>query len=327
MISVKNILLFLTTLLVAVSCSKTPFELLSEQERSLRSKGDYNAYLSLEYLQFSRSLLQVDDKKTSKYFAKKGLKVASNQRVVPENPLDWDADKEQVEEMIIMQKRLETVLYEPNIKFYLPIQLAHLTYLYDCWISRESKAIFRADELARCRVRYVKLLNEVELYIEDLKKDKTPKVKITEPKFERFEIFFDFNNYKLNNKANKKLISVLKYLKTLNGDYRILLVGNADRSGKELYNQNLALNRAARVKNYLRKNGVVENLIEMRSVGEDFPDILTRDGSQKQMNRSVGIYILKGGFKSFKSFPLPLIDNYVYRDEIRRARDRRGLKN
>jgi hypothetical protein len=86
------------------------------------------------------------------------------------------------------------------------------------------------------------------------------------------------------------------------------------------------LNRANTVRNYLVKNGVPENLIEMRSMGEDFPDIITKDGSQQQLNRTVGIYILKG-FGTFSSFPLPLIENYVYRKEVEKAREARGLAN
>lgn len=320
----KNFSLFIITFLFLLSCTK-PIERLSQKESSLKSQGDYNAYLALEYLSFSRKLLTVKDKSTSRYFAKKGLFVARGEEPTPENPLKWKADKGQLEEMVLMQKRLEMVLVEPHLKYHLPIQLAHLTYLYDCWITRESKAIFRSDELAQCRVRFTKLLDEVENYIDDSKRDKTPIVEIKEPKFERFEILFDFNIAKFNDRAVKDLLGILKYLASLNGNYRILLVGNADRVGRELYNQNLALMRAETVKNYLVKNGVTLDQIEMRSVGEDFPDIVSLNGSQMQSNRTVGIYILKG-YRSFATFPLPLIENYVYREEIKKARAARGLK-
>jgi hypothetical protein len=46
---------------------------------------------------------------------------------------------------------------------------------------------------------------------------------------------------------------------------------------------------------------------------------------QQQSNRSVGIYVLKGT-KSFDKFPLPLIDNFIYREGIKNARQERGLK-
>lgn len=299
-------------------------DLLSMRENNLRAVDSYNSYLALEYLQFARNLSQSGNKKDSNYFAKKGLKAAENEEVIPENPIKWGADSAQLEELIATQKRLE-MTDDLQIKKQIPIQLAHLNYLYDCWASKESKPIFRASELAKCKVRFLKLLEEVEYYIDDLKKDRTPKTIIIEPEFESFEILFDFNNDKFNEKANKDLLSILKYLLNSRGEYRLLLVGSSDRVGLELYNHDLSMKRVQVVKNYLIKNGVAEDLIETRFYGEDFPDILTKQGSQHQLNRLVGIYVLKGA-KSFADYPLPLIQNYIYRKEIKNARKERGLK-
>lgn len=325
-------LIFLTATTCAAPTPKdklTPNSTIARQlmalENSLKTRGGYNSYLALEYLTFARSLFSVGDEKNSDYFMKKGVAAANNDYLVPENPITWKADPAQIEEMVLMQKRLEGVLDQPHITFYLPIQTAHLTFLYDCWISRESKAVFRADELAGCRVRFSKLLDEIEHYIDASKKDTQLPTAITTPQFERFEVLFDLGLYKLNDQGNKDLIKIIKYLITLNGEYRILVVGNADRVGPELANQNLALNRAEVVKNYLIKNGVPEDAVEFRSIGEDFPDILTKDGTQQQSNRSVGIYVLKGA-RSFLSFPLPLIVNEIYRKEIGQARFERGLE-
>ncbi len=294
-------------------------------ESSLRTKGGYNSYLALEYLSFARNLFAIGDETNSDYFMEKGIKIANGELFIPENPITWKADAAQIEEMLLMQKRLEIALEEPHITFYLPIQTAHLSYLYDCWISRESKAIFRADELAGCRTKFSKLLDEIENYIDDLHKDKQPATVITEPEFERFEIMFDFGAYKINDKSSKDLIDVLKYLKTLNANYRIMVVGRADRSGLEIANQHLALDRAEVIRNYLTKNGVPEDLVEIRSLGENYPDIITKDGAQEISNRSVGIYVLKG-MHSFSSFPLPLIDNKIYQKDIEKLRKERGLE-
>ena len=317
----------LVVILLLQGCAFAPssMSILSGQEPMLRSKNTYDSYLALEYLTFSRKLISVKDEKNADYFAKKGKEVSLGKGQAPENPLKWKADSVQMAEMILMQKRLEDVLNTPKIKFYLPIQTAHLTYLYDCWIARESKEIFRADELAQCRVRFSKLLGEIENYIDDFGKDKTPKVEIKELEFEHFEILFDLAIFKLNEKGNKDLVALLKHLKELSGNYRLLLVGNADRLGQELYNETLAFDRTQIVKNYLLKNGVAEKLIEIRSIGEDFPDILTKDGDSNQFNRSVGIYIMKGN-GTFDNYPLPLLENITYRAEVEKARDGRGLK-
>jgi outer membrane protein OmpA-like peptidoglycan-associated protein len=251
---VKKFSLFFLLLIFSCAAPKiSNLAILSGMEESLKIQANYNSYLALEYLYFARDLEPVDPK-ASDHFAAKGIDVAQANEFIPENPNDWQADAKQIEEMVLLQKRLETVMMTVHMKSHLPIQLAHLSYLYDCWISRESKEVFLSDDLARCRIKFDKLLDEVERYIEDLKKDKTAKVKVTEPEFERFEILFDFNNFKLNDRAFKELLALLKYLSSLNGNYRILLVGNADRVGKELYNQNLALMRVEVVKKYLQKN-------------------------------------------------------------------------
>ncbi len=318
-------LVLLSLIFLITSCSKPALEQLSALEGNLRSKNTYDSYLALEYLEFARNLKVIKLNSASEHFAHKALDIKRGAFVFPENPLKWGADKTQIEEMVLMQKRLEQVLKAPQIKTYLPIQTAHLTYLYDCWISRESKEIFRAEDLGRCKTRFYRLLSEIESYVDDLNKDKEPKVTITEPDFERFEIMFDFNSDKFNDKANKDLIAILKHITELKADYHILIVGNADRVGKVIYNQDLALKRAEVTRNYLQKNGVMDDFIEIRSVGEDFPDIITKDEYQAQSNRTVGIYILKGA-KTFADYPLPLIENYVYQKEVEKARKERGLK-
>lgn len=322
----KKTLSFLVISLLALSCASiTNLQILSQKEQNLKSRGDYKAYLALEYLQFSRNLVVGNSKHDSEYFAKKGLSLLSGKEIVPENPLNWDADLVQMEELVAMQKRLE-LLMDPEILTNMPIQMAHLTYLYDCWASKESKSIFRAADLSKCRDRFYKLLEELEYYVDYLEKDKQPRTRIIEPKFKRFDIFFDLSSHKFNDEANKDFLKILKYLTSLKKSYKVLLVGNTDRTGSNLYNQSLSLKRSATVKNYLVKNGVSKDLIQTRSLGENFPDIITKDGVQQQRNRSVSIYILTG-VKSFSGYPLPVIENFIYKENIKQTRVKRGLSS
>jgi len=311
--------LFLILIILFACKEQTSLEKLSLYENSLKTRSTYNSYLALEYLLFARSFMEIKKEKEALYFASKGLKAMGNEIFIPESPLHWKADVKQIPEMVLMQKRLEIALSYPNIKYYLPIQMAHLSFLYDCWISHESTEIFRADELAKCRVRFSKLLDEIELYIDDLGKDKTPKVKIVAPNFRQFNILFDFNSAKFNESANKEMLNVLNYIKTLNGNFRVLVVGNADRKGDVIYNQNLAYRRAKVAKNSLIKNGVNKKLVELRSFGETFPDIITKDGVKNQLNRSAQIYVIQG-FGADEELPLPFIKNEIYRKEIAKAK-------
>lgn len=313
----------LTVFIFFTSCTSNLQEL-ARVENGLKLDDFYTSYLALEYLEYSRSLANAGNWHDSEYFAQKGLDASRGYKIIPESPIRWRLDMKEREGAVAAQKRLENVsIYE--VQKLLPIQMAHLTFLYDCWMSKDSKPAFRAGELAKCKVRFYQLLDEVELYIDDLRKDHSPKTIITEPDFERFEVMFDLDEFNVNDKANKKLIEILKYLANRNGDYRLLLVGNADRSGNILYNENLALKRVEVVHDYLIKNGVAKDTIELRSFGEDFPDVITQKGIQQQSNRAVGVYILKGT-GPFAPYPLPLIRNSVYKKEILRARKARGLK-
>lgn len=308
---------------------KNNFEVLSEFEPHLIYKGDYTSYLGLEYLGFARKIREVDiHDEASEYFSEKGLAIISGSLIIPENPLDWDADPAQIQLMILMQNRLEELISKDSLKKSIPIQLAHLVYLYDCWISKESKPVFIADELARCRVRFTKLLNEIEYYVKNLNKDKTKPVKIIEPKFEVFKIYFDTDSSKLNDKAFKDLYQALAYIESLNKGFRLLLAGNADRSGNSNYNKNLSLNRVLTVKKYLTKSGISEDFIKTKALGEEFPEIITKNNKSSQSNRLVEIYVIQGlSDDSINDLPIPLIKNHIYKEEIEKARKKMGLES
>lgn len=213
-----------------------------------------------------------------------------------------------------------------SLIFQMPIQMAHLSYLYDCWASKESKAIFMADELSHCRVSFGKLIDEIDFYLEEITKDKSPLVGITIPEFTRFEILFDADSYVLSDKATKSMVEVIDFLQAQRGQFRILITVNPDNNLNISLNQNLIKNRLAVVKNYLIKNDIDQNIIEERVETEDFPDIIANDEITNHLNRSVGIYVIKGD-ADFKPYPLPLLQNILYKDQVEKARQERGLKN
>jgi len=308
------------------ACRNNSLDILNSKESILKSEPVYESYLALEYLNFSRKLKTIKDEENSEYFAKKGLETFMRKDILPENPLRWKVDNKQIKEMIFMQKRMEEIDSISSLRVQLPIQIAHLHYLYDCWISKESKPIFAGDDLANCRVTFSKLLEEIETFYVESKKDKTPKTKIIEEKFDRFEIAFDAQNSNLNDQSSKQLLGVLDHLKNVKGEYNFLLVGNGDDNSNSLINQNLAKDRVNVVKNYLIANGVVENLISINYEGEDMPDIVTNDSQDNKINRIVGVYIFYQG-NNFSPYPLPLLQNLYLRDQISKTRKQRGLQD
>jgi outer membrane protein OmpA-like peptidoglycan-associated protein len=289
----------------------------------MAGREDFNAYLSREYLQYSRDLANRYNWRDSDHFAKKGLRAINNREIYPEVPEYWSVNSSKIEEVSVARKRLELLL-NPKTKQALPIQLAHLTMLYDCWIANEHKP-WSIGSLSRCQTRFLMLIDEAEEYMANVKPKKRIKIiKIKEPEFRKFDIYFDFNSYKFNSDANKELIDLLDYLEKENGNFRIILSGNADRRGNKIYNANLARRRVLAVQNSLTKNGVPKDLIEIRSDGETSPEIITKDNKRNKYNRLVGIYILKGA-DAMTTIPLPLIDSYIYEKEIKNMKKNKGL--
>ena len=296
---------------------------LVNRESELRNREDFNAFLAREYLQYSRDLANRYNWRDSDYFAKKGLRAANNREIYPEVPEVWDIEISQMEELIVARKRLQLLL-NPKVKYLLPIQLAHLTMLHDCWVSNE-KNPWNLGTLSKCKTRFLRLSTEMEDYMANLKpKEQVQIVQMPQPEFKKFDIYFDTAGYKFNPDANKQFFELLDYLSQLNGNYRILLLGNTDRNGKKLYNDNLARRRVLSTKNMLIKNGVPRDLIETKSDGEETLEILTKDGQKNKYNRLVAVYVLKGA-DSLAPIPLPLIDNYIYKTEIEKLKKSKDL--
>ena len=326
-ISFKTIKYFFALWLVCCCQHQiTNLEELSSKESLMKSEPVFESYLALEYLNFARKLRNVKDFKNSEYFAKKGLNTFMRKDVIPENPINFATDNTQIKEMVFMQKRLEEINSIPALRVNLPIQLAHLHYLYDCWISKESSAIFVSEDLAYCKTTFSKLLEEIENYYHDTKKDKTVKTQIIETKFDRFEINFDIQSSNINDKETEQLSKIINYLKKFKGEYSIILVGNADDNKDNLLNQNLIRDRINTVKNYLLANGVIDYQISVNYDGENLPDLVTSDSLNYKLNRNVAIYIINQGKENASSYPLPLLQNLYLKEQIAQAKEKRGLK-
>lgn len=309
-----------------LSCASN-LDNLTKKEGQLKSIHNFNGYLALEYMQYSRNLANQHLQHDSRYFAKKGLLASQNKPPLPETTDQWHLDVSQIDEATVARQKLLNLLYNPEATKELPIQLAHLQLLYDCWISTAQEPTQIAST-GKCKVLFYRLNKEMDDYLENLHKPKKD-VKvfaIKAPEFTRFDVYFDLNSYKFNSAADKTFSELFQYLGSLNGDYKIMLVGGADRLGKKLYNDIIAKRRVQNSLDRLVKNGIAQNLIIVKSFGPDNPEIITVDNQQNKNNRRVSIYVLKGQKEDLDKMPLPLIDNYVYTKEVNQAKQQRGVK-
>ncbi len=315
-----NFLIKILLLLMVASCA-TNLDDLAVRENKLKQEEFYSSYLALEYLQFSRALLQNGNYDDSEHFAKKGMLASIGLDPAPESPYRWGVGPDQFEDLVVARKRYEQIA-TIDLKNILPIQMAHLTFLYDCWVAREAKPAFRLNEMRKCKDRFYKLVEEMEYFVQNVGK-KPPQAKIIERDVERHLIIFDFDKYKVTSSARKRILAVLKKVDELDGNYNIVLVGNADSKGASLYNERLSLKRAKIVEGILRRNGVPEELIEIRVQGEDYPDFVTLDDTRQRFNRTVEIYIAQG-IANIKDVPIPILFNEAYRKEILEEKKKRG---
>jgi len=110
-----------------------------------------------------------------------------------------------------------------------------------------------------------------------------------EPEIPReFIVFFGHNETTLSPEALEVVRQAAEAAKTL-GAATLTLVGHADRSGSDEYNEALSLKRAVSVKTALVKEGVAENTISASGKGEGDPLVPTADGVREPQNRRVHI--------------------------------------
>ena len=332
----KKIVIVLSLCLL-FSCSsnsniKHNMAILKEKEPALKLSNNFNGYLALEYINFAQELLADNKQKLSKNNKKnivkvldKAMSASGNNIIMPEDPLLTKAKNNEITEMISAQKRMEIIL-NPAIKALLPIQSAHLFYSYDCWAIKEAGNFDVAPELAKCKSRFYQLISELEEYYDKGKKIALEQVlEDKKQELKKFEIEFNYDSAELSD-ISSSLSPLIEYLKD-KGDrnIRIILIGNDDGGIKEIKNAAIATNRVIAIKNYLIDQGLPKGLLESYSDGENFPDIISKEGYFK-VNRTVAVFIVSGG-SFLKKDPVFEIENEVYRQELLKNNSNRRADN
>lgn len=110
---------------------------------------------------------------------------------------------------------------------------------------------------------------------------------VSEPPSE-FIIFFGHNKSDLTPAAMDVIREAASAAKG-NNIANVKLVGHADRSGSDTYNQALSMRRANAVKGALVSEGVAAGSISMDGKGESEPLVPTADGVREPQNRRVNI--------------------------------------
>lgn len=107
------------------------------------------------------------------------------------------------------------------------------------------------------------------------------------------KVKFGFDKATLSDEAQAALDQFIQDLKSRNENVFIEIQGHTDSIGTEQYNEELGMERARAVRQYLGRNGVPLHRMEVISYGESSPiaDNGTRDG--RAQNRRVALVVLK----------------------------------
>ena len=90
------------------------------------------------------------------------------------------------------------------------------------------------------------------------------------------DVLFDFDKFAIKAAGKAELDQIAKQINTLRKVDFVLVIGHADRIGKEGYNLALSKKRANEVRKYLISKGVDASVIRSSGVGESQP--LTKPG-------------------------------------------------
>ena len=159
---------------------------------------------------------------------------------------------------------------------------------FDCWVTQTAAVLGNSDYATICRAGFKEALDQVR---GELNKPAPVAASPAQDELHaaKFIVFFDWNKAGITHAADKVINTAISEAKRL-GASQIDVVGNADKSGTERYNQKLSLSRALAVKAQLVKRGIPAGEIITSAHGDDTPLVETARGVREPANRRVEIH-------------------------------------
>lgn len=261
--------------------------------------GPFTAQLAFEYRQLANALSKHFfnfDSPDAFHFARKGTLAAAGENVMPEPLNDWKLQASTMEPLRIARGRLIQAFDNAGREI-APTEMAKAQVAFDCWLENQEDKWIRTD--FNCRRLFDQNMQKVESKLYAMPQPAMPPMDLytgiapdpsapMAPETAKYLIFFDFDQYMLSSDANIILDTVASEIQrqTLDG---VTVVGHADRSGSESYNDKLSLRRADAVKAGLLSRGVPPALIRVNARGENEPMVETPDNIREPANRRAEI--------------------------------------
>ncbi|PZQ48091.1 MAG: OmpA family protein [Micavibrio aeruginosavorus] len=231
------------------------------------------------------------------HFARKGLASARGDVVMPEPLGDWNIQPEFMDELSTGRNRM-IAMFDLGAREMYPDVSAVAQSRYDCWMEQQEEN-FQPDDINRCKREFLAALEQLEGAMpaappaapapapadNPLNVDPNAPMAVENA---MYLVFFDWDQSTLGPGAQSVLDAVAAEAskRSLNA---INVVGHADRSGPNDYNQKLGMRRANAVRDALAQRGIAANIINVSSRGEDERLVETPDNVREPANRRAQI--------------------------------------
>lgn len=262
------------------------------------SGSAFQAALHQEYSALSTVEYDEGDWHDGYGFQKKARASADGQEVGPELPWDWDVPDDTYEEL---HDAWDAIGYwrRMGAAERVPALMAKAQASYDCWI-QEQEENYQSSDIAACRDAYYGAIADIENAMKwqpdagepMAMPGPTPRPAVEpealgKPRF--YTIFFDWDKSDINPIAQRVVDAVVNDWGSESAS--LDLVGHADRSGGDDYNQALSERRVSSVTDALGQQGIGSGRISGYGVGESDPAVPTADNVREPRNRRVVVTI------------------------------------
>jgi OmpA-OmpF porin, OOP family len=261
----------------------------SAAQAALRNDATFTSALGREYHALATDRSAGGDLTDADYFARKSLAASKGEVVPPEDNRNWliagqgalKARAQQVNltipsDMMQQRQRLVTALDDGGRNQY-PLLAAQAQSRFDCWVEQsEASYSGRWKESNRggpCYRQYMSAISDLEVLLHPT----------------AYNAYFDWNGKKLDSKAAAEVKQAASKIPQ-DGTARIQVIGFADRSGTDPYNQKLAQERVEAVRTALIASGIAADRIDVVAKGEHDVPVPTKDGVRESRNRVVKFY-------------------------------------
>jgi OOP family OmpA-OmpF porin len=257
-----------------------------EEAKMITPEADEHGQLLYEgYLRLSESEYNQGDYKDSDFFAEQAMRAGRGEKFEPQQINARDLPTDSLNDAAAARRQLIVALYNGAAQKH-PREAAQAQLGFDCWMEQKEEN-FQSDDIAACRQSFQEAITRLGVKMTEtvIVPDAAPETHLA------FEVFFDFDSDELSSLAKSNLAMI----STIISGYKspiVSLIGNADQSGEENYNYDLAGRRAASVAKALEDNSVP--IAGIYNHGDAVPNIELLDQAPFWLNRRVSIIVREG---------------------------------